>query len=518
MKPLLSAVLCLIISLAICQDSLVSLTKVRYNSEYEEVTFKKYFYDQNNDYISLFLGLNASVNEANANQIEAKIEKVISEIRSTNYESKKPQKQIKAIYQKIHDTFFKKYEMENRFHEIFETGNYNCVTATALYSIIFDRLNIPYVIKEEPTHVYLVAYPNESNIMVETTTPAYGYMNYDQAYKNNFLKALKDQKIIGKDEFDSNNTEQLFNKYYFSNENIDLKKLIGIHYMNDAIFLQAKGKKKESFEQAEKAYLFYPSEKSQHLIASFGAILISTTDMDPLEKSELVVKLSRFKSMGITNEMIKGEFMGIAQEVLLKQNDKNLFKKCYSIFSNELEDKDLIADISYYYNFETGRIYYNQGDFNNARNHFKKSLEIQPSNVDLGLVFSQCLSQTFSTIESNTTVVDTIVYYKNNFPSLMDIQIFKVMLAKAYLFEFQNMYNTGKPAQGDKYKDLFESLVNVDNKIYVNHDIIGLAYSTACTYYFKKGQKSKAKELVSKGLEYAPGSYELRIRQQMLAR
>lgn len=515
MRAFIAIVLLIAVNTAYGQDSLVRFNDVKFGSRFEENAFHKYFSDKGQNYIDLFLSTNDQINDTQSTRIQAQISKLVDQIKASNYQNKKPQKQIKSVYEKIHNTFLTKYEVENRFYEIFESGNYNCVTATALYAIIFEKLNIPYAIKEEPTHVYLVAYPDIHNILVETTTPVFGFMNFDQAFKNNFINNLKNQKIISKDEVDSNTTEQLFNKYYFSTENINLEKLVGIHYMNDAIFLQEHGKTKASFEQAEKAYLFYPSKRCQYLIASFGSLYAGSTELDPLTRSKLVAKLSRHKNMGITNDMIKGEFNNVTQELLIKKNDKQLYKDCYNIFINGIDDPELIDDIAYYYNYENGRIYFNQGNFENARNYFRKSMELQPNNVDLGLLFTQCLSKTFISANSSA-ILDTIQMYRVEFPALMEIQNFKAIVGTAYLLEFQNFYTKGKSIEGDKYKILFENLMKNDERLYIHYDVIGQAYSAASTFYFKRGQKAKAKELIVKGLEYAPGSYELRVRQQML--
>jgi len=45
---------------------------------------------------------------------------------------------------------------------------------------------------------------------------------------------------------------------------------------------------------------------------------------------------------------------------------------------------------------------------------------------------------------------------------------------------------------------------------------VGRAYSEACVYYFKKGQKVKARQLLDKGLQLVPNDYQLKIRKQMM--
>lgn len=500
----------------ISQDSLVRYNEVSFTSAYESDAFENYFIRKNPNLItSLLLSTNSNISADN--HIIAQIENLCNSIGSLGYEKKKPEKQIKIIYDKVHSTFLKKYELENRFNEIFSSGNYNCVTATALFSLVFEKLNIPYTIKEEPTHVYLIAYPNTQNVLVETTTPLFGYLTFDPNFKNKFITNLKSQKIIGASEADKSSTDELFNKYYFQNENINLHKLVGIHYLNDALFNNDHGDYLKAFYQAEKAYLFYPSQRCQYLLAQFGIEILAKEKLTPQEKSLFIGKLSRYKSQGVTNEMINGEFSNLTQDILFKENNKALYKECYEIIKSKINDKGLDNSLSYIYYYENGRVFYNQGNFPKAKGFFSKALSLQPNNVDLGSTFVSVLSATFRKGTSNKSVMDTLNFYKEKFPSLEEINGFNAMIAVSHAIQFGEAFNQGLVNEGEKYKIIFESLYPSDKMMNVDSAVIGMAYSAACTYYFKKGQKTKAKAALEKGLSLAPDSYELRLRKQMLS-
>ena len=309
----------------------------------------------------------------------------------------------------------------------------------------------------------------------------------------------------------------MFNTYYFQNEKIDIRKLIGLHYLNDALFKNDHEKTIEAFQQAEKAYFFYPSPRCEYLLMNFGVNTLAKEKLTPREKSIYVGKLSRNKKQGITNDMIKGEFANLTQDVLHRDNNKSLYKECFSLISSYLDDKELADDLAYIYNYESGRVLYNQGNYNNAKPFFKQALKIQPNNVDLGGIFVNVLSQSFRNTKSNKHILDSLLFYQVNFPSLNENNTFNSMIAMANAIQFGDEFRNGNNINGELYKTNFESLIEKNNSLNINTMVVGEAYSQACVYYFKKGQKSKAKSILQRGLEISPDSYELRMRKQMLS-
>jgi tetratricopeptide (TPR) repeat protein len=512
----------LLIALAIAafcgaaQDSLVTFKEINFNSGYEKNAFKEYFENKNFQPLSLFLAANPAMNDDKAKAISNQINGIVGTIQSAGMEKKKPDKKIKMVYEKVHNPLLKKYELENRFHEIFASGNYNCVTATALYAIVFEDLKIPYEIKEEPTHVYLLGYPNKENILVETTTPLFGYINFNPDFKAQYVSNLKKQKIIGSEEADSKTSDELFNKYYFKNEKISLKELVGIHYMNDALFLKDHAKWKEGFNQLEKAYLFYPSQRCRYLLMVFGSEIVSKEKLPPKEKSLFVGMLSRFNNEGITPEMIKGEFTNLTQELLFRDNNKVLYQECYQIIISKITDKELKNDITYIYNFENGRAYYNLGNYQKAKPFFEQALTLQPNNLDLGGIFIGVIAQSLRTMENEKGLLDSLNRYKQKYPSLTQFNNFNSLLVNATIMQYGDAYEKGRLEVAAKCKLSIDVLIKENPNLNINYGIVGNAYSSACSYYFKKGQKARAREVLMDGLKLSPDNYQLRTRLQMI--
>ncbi len=496
-------------------DSLVYWKEINFSSPFEAATFSRFLKANQKDFTQAFLS-NSNTPDQDLKYFEERFNHTLLEIKSSDAIKKKNDKKIKYIYQLVHARFLSKYEEENRFYEIVKTGNYNCVTATALYALFFEKLDIPYAIKEEPTHVYLVAYPNADNILVETTTPMFGFFTFDPNFKSTYVKNLKEQKIIGSSEA-SFSVDELFNKYYFGKENISLTQLIGIHYLNDALFKRDHNDMAGAYEQVKKGYLFYPNTRSEYLLMNLMALQLEEQNLDPLKRASLIGKLARFKSKGITVEMIKGEFYNLTQSVLSKNNDKNLYKKCYEEIIQNSTDVDVRNEVSYIYNYENGRVFYNQGNYVQSKAFFAKSLDIQPNNVDLGGVFVSCLGQSFRNERNNRIILDSLSYYEKRFPSLEQNNNFSSMLALVYVVEFGNSFEKGNISRGEEFQKRFENAYDTNKGLnLLNPDAVGRAYSEACVYYFKKGNKTKAKQYLQRGLEIVPDDFQLKMRRQML--
>jgi hypothetical protein len=194
---------------AISQDSLVLLSEIKYSSDFEREAFQNFLVKKNKDILlRLFLSV-GSMDQVKYKSVEDRFLSLVGSIKESGLEKKKPDKKIKFVYDQVHNPLLKKYELENKFHDIFTSGNYNCVSATALYSLVFDKLDIPYEIKEEPTHVYLLGYPNSQNILVETTSPLHGYLTFNQDFKTNYITSLQKQKVIGSDEMDRSSISKM---------------------------------------------------------------------------------------------------------------------------------------------------------------------------------------------------------------------------------------------------------------------------------------------------------------------
>jgi hypothetical protein len=326
------------------QDSLVSLAEISYSSVAERVAIHAALVDKKPDYFSLFNYANLAKNE----QSKAKFYSYLKGLDLENKGGKKNSKRVKYVYENVHQAFLTKYQAKNHFSEIFENGYYNCVSATALYSMAFDYFQIPYAIKEKPNHVYPVAYPQSDLVVVETTNPMVGSIAFSDQFKRLYVENLRKQKLVSNQEVQNTDPTKLFDQYFFRAEtNITLDQLVGIQYMNNGIFKFEDDDFINSYKLWEKAYLFYKTDQVINgLVVSYYNAFQNLSKKDSLHAS-LVGKLSRFTKFGVAPDNVKGEFGRAIQEVLFDKGNPEEIKKYYRVLEASIKNKDLKEDLEF---------------------------------------------------------------------------------------------------------------------------------------------------------------------------
>lgn len=495
------------------QDTLVSINEIQFVSEDEREAFHTYFEKGERDYFKLF-SLSGKTPS-----IQSK-EKFLTYLKGMGYEKmadKKQDKKVKFIYENVHKTFLDKYEAKTLFSDIFSSGNYNCVSATALYCMAFDYFKIPYTIKEKPTHVFPVAYPNNQQVIVETTNPLVGSFAFTDQFKASYIENLRKQKLISSQEMASSSVNNLFDQHFFKEDvNITMQQLVGIQYMNDAIFKLEAEDAWGSMNQFEKAYLFYPSENiANGMLVTCLKAFQQRTKKDTAH-AFLLAKLSRFEKFGVTTDVIKGEFGNTTNTLLFDQGKNGEYEKYYATLNKHLRNKVIKEEIDFVYYYEYGRYYYNQGKYFQSQPYFEKAFALRPNNQEIQSIYLQLLQRSLTAATDSKEALDLLQKAEKENPVLATNSNFKRYQAMAYLFKFNDDFVNNRPIDGDKARLQFESLVSSDKDVSVEPEYVGQAYSTAAVYYFKKNQINKAKYYLDKGLELAPNNRELINRKRMI--
>ncbi len=506
----------IISNLLYAQQLKIDTADLTYGSAFERQAFIDYA-KKKPDYFALFLAIDTTVTHTQFRSWKDTFDKTVGALNTEVNSKKKNDKKARFLYESVHQRFLSKYEELSFFNQIFKNGVYNCVTATALYSLVFEHFSIPYAIQERPTHVYLVAYPAAERIQIETTTPIGGYRIFDQAFKQQFVKKLTDYKQISANEYQTQSVDQLFDKHFFNNEVITLSQLVGIQYYNSALSLLDKGEKQKALEQFEKYHYLHPDEKSRYLMFALTAEIFNGLTYGDSKKAQYLIKLCKFKREGITPDIITSEFYRITQLVFMQNGDREKYEKIYQELM-AVSNAEVQQQLTYIFNFEIGRIAYNQERYTEAAGYFEKALIAKPNSVDMSSLFISNLSMIRKNARDKSAFIVQAKQYGEKYPVLRKDNNFFELLGSMMLESFSTAYEDGNTINGEKYRLMFEALMteNPDASIADIEYEIGRAYSAACAYYFRKNQRAKARTFVDKGLSYVPDNYELRSRKEML--
>jgi tetratricopeptide (TPR) repeat protein len=498
------------------QDTLVQIQDLTFNSEFEKKTFEEALINKKEDHFSLAVANGQVLNDSDILKAKDRFYGHLKLIDSDKFKAKKNDKKIKQVYDDIHKTFLSKYEIRNRFEDIFSDGNYNCVSATMLYGLAFQQLGIPFHIIEKPTHVYLVAFPDNESIVVETTAPTIGYFTPSDQFKQNYVKVLKDQKLISAKEFASTEMNALFEKHYFGEfKNIGLTELAGLQYMNDGLYYLDEEAYLQALHQFEKAYVLYPSDRVGYLLMLSSYNAFNTSEKTGPNHALALAKLSRYKKFGIKGDIIQAEFVKVIQDLLFDKNDQASMENYYKTFIAQVRDKELGSELSFIYYYEFGRMFHNRSEFEEGLPYLEEVLKIKPNNADGNSLFLNCLFRSMRN-ENNQKVITSLNAYGIKYPFLFKNSSFIEMLLTAYLLEFDRSYQQNNATLGEKYRLLFEDLVKNHPDTEPDQYTLANAYSSGALYYFRKGQNSKAKAILTAGLAISPENFALKERKRMI--
>lgn len=177
-------------------------------------------------------------------------------------EKKKSNVQLLSdIFFYTHNRILKNYTTFASFAGTLSTGNYDCVTGTAVMGLLLDRYDLDYQIIELEEHVYIRGFVENIPFIIESTQPVNGLLVGERKVRN-FEKKISEE-----------NTEPLLEplnerigyrthaRKQLKIAEIGLKELAGLQYYNDAVRKFEMGSFDEAYVQLIKGELLYPSPR-----------------------------------------------------------------------------------------------------------------------------------------------------------------------------------------------------------------------------------------------------------------
>jgi tetratricopeptide (TPR) repeat protein len=161
---------------------------------------------------------------------------------------------LRWLVQEIRTQFLHSYDLYPSFQQLFTSGTYNCLSGTALYGLILQKLNYPVEIHETAFHAYLIIHTPKKKFLLDATDAENGFAYY--SYQIRAREALYRENERAR-------YQPALNRI------ISFYELAGLHYYNEAILQFNAQNYSESLKFLEKAAKLYPrSERVQYLLAS----------------------------------------------------------------------------------------------------------------------------------------------------------------------------------------------------------------------------------------------------------
>lgn len=207
------------------------------------------------DMLSWLLSTRNTLTTTEETSIRLTLQAEIDHYRKVKRRYKDERAFLKHIFKRTHRKFLDFYTPYTDFYSIFESGKYNCLSASALYAWQLHALGYEVKILESETHVLISTEADGKPVLFEATNPNQGFID-DENIINAHLKQVEEYT-------------QLPGRFYRLQlngfESVDLKQLAGLQYFNHAAKAFNQGNYLEATEAVEKGKLLYNGRHVQAL-------------------------------------------------------------------------------------------------------------------------------------------------------------------------------------------------------------------------------------------------------------
>ena len=482
------------------EDSLVIFSDLKYHSDFEKFSVYQ-FVKQRKDTFNLFLAIDEKMTPNEAEMLRNLYHSELNQLMEKSSVTENTSKRIKIGYVGIHDKFLKKYNDNQYFPEIFRSGIYNCVSASMIYAITFDKLLIPYKVMASDDHVYLIANPGKKSVVIETTNPSLEKAIFTGEFKQQYVNTLRLSKLISDDDLKNKSVEEIFEENYNGVRDAELSNMPGFQYFNMALTKLEMDDLKKGYEFCQKAYFFYPNEKVKQLLYNSLLFLLERTKFSEIPDIDYLAQFSRFQNVNL--DIITTIFENILNYHLQYSDKEEFCDKQFKRLVSQINNQTIIDELTF--------AYYLQMSYHFQRNdrveyYVNNALKIRENHIAANEIMENYLTRKLISISNPKVLLDTVAALEQRVKPKSSLALLNEYTLIAYLRLARNEFMDNNFQSGENYLNSFES--NCTEKItfsVLKLEVENTYYSIA-TKYFYKNNKTIAKKYVDRGLKFVPDS------------
>lgn len=200
-------------------------------------------------------------------------------------------KLAKSLFHKAHHDFLKEYHAYATVSDIFERGNYDCLSGTYFLSRSLDELGIKQRIIETNYHIFLIAETDQGDVLMESTDRYQGF--------------VRDPKKIAEriENYRANQPDKTEGQLYLSHikiyHEILAVQLSGLLYFNRAVDAFHRNDLAASCQYLESAWKIYDNPRIEEFVPILARSIIRST-LSEQEKNNLTQLLKSHVHQNLT--------------------------------------------------------------------------------------------------------------------------------------------------------------------------------------------------------------------------
>lgn len=500
----------------------------KYATDYE----KRVLNDANASRFELFMISDSACSEQKTAAAKKQFDAFIGELKTSKILKQSEEKLIRALHKQVHERFLTRYRALVEFNEVFVSGEYNCVSSTALFALVLEELEIPYYVQEQPGHVLIMAYPNTSNITVEMTTVKNAFVIPPRKDINRAIANLLELQLVTPKQVKAMGDVAVYDMFFNVRSKITIDQLIGIQFFNHAITSVNNDQAERSLSEICKAERFYDVYRTK--------ILKSELLLDVVEKQDFksIGSLPYLFEFGNTNkykhQYIVYGYASFINQRLIADGNRQLADSSLVLVKQMVRDTNLLKDL-------TGIYYLGMSDYFSKAHKNEKALEYSEmayqASPNSSFVKASLLDQIayyLSTkylegveesdqedsdeeLEIAEKFYSEIDKYCMKYPYLDSNNRFVLLKLYANIDFSMHYYKENDGLNGKKYFDASESLIErITDKELIDEDYLGWLYAECATYLFRQHKYEEAVKTIEKGLKIAPDHERLLARLEII--
>jgi len=485
------------------QKDTIQIYNPTYTTDFEKSVFENYLTGKKVDAFLLSLCVDTGMNETLAKEYRYSLTNFLTTIRPEVEKIKKEKAKIQKIFKKAQFQFFNKYDIDSYGRRFYSDGVFNCVTGTTFFSLVLDSLNIPFCIKEDPTHTFLLAYPDKFSIPVESTDPSMMILIPDFNYKKNYVDFLVDSKLVSKADVQSKGVEEVFNTNYYSKTTIKPVELIGLLYYNSGTAYINENDYKKAFQQFEKAYILYPSERIRYALEISLLAFIGDKQKFTLDDLDYLAKLSSYSSNPAYDQDVLIEFNNYTVKYLINENNEEKYDKIYNSLVNAVKDSAVKSNISTLYYKERGRVCMLKHRVNEGWRILSEGYKFNPVDVELKAYFQNAFYDYIGKIIDDPEFLSKFENTLDEFNGLSEDPRILEIGARYLLNEVRENFIINNLSKAEKMLTRFENYVQ-KYPGYKLTDEAADAYANLSSAYFRERNIKMSNAILKRGLKLMP--------------
>lgn len=491
-------------TIGFCQNNLIS---------FEQEIIEEFKKDSiNYNFIASLSVIDSLSTKNKVKQYKDRLDRLISTLPVKEEKDKREIKRVKKIYDLVHESLFTKYEELAYFPQIFENGVYNCVTATAIYAYVFDAIKVPYVIKDAPGHVFLIAYPKTFKIHLETTAPGiYGFIIPKDSEVKEVVENLIKLKLVTKDEATNLGYDKTYMNYFYGKDFLSKSALIGMQYYNRGLDKFTKKDFKNAQKDITKSLIFFPYAPSKFLNKNLILLTVSESDLSTIEEiNKLFDAFSLLKyKVDFNNNDFKIQLYKIINS---DNNDLAFIEKTIPILTKFEDEAFNIKNKTFLYEYILDKNA-NADELDETIRVADTLLSINSKSKIAKQGINYAVFKKLRLLPYSADALNKVDDYISKYEFLKENK--KIDSYKIYLFGrlIEDNYKSKDIALGRRYFNEFDVLISKYNdlsKLLINSELIAQIYTRVGRYYYRQNEFKLASEVLNKGLLVYPEDKEIK--------